>query len=188
VPLEIIIAGRGGQGILLAGYLLGRALIDKGYYVVNSEMYSAETRGGFSRSDLIVFRTREETDTIKVSRADIAVFMYYEQMYSYADYVKQEPKLVLLDSTYIEKPARNWPNIVEIPITELAKDLVGTTRVANVFMLGVLGYTTDLVDPETMERTILSKVSPKWREVNINAFRKGYEYAENNLRKVHVEI
>ncbi len=188
MPLEIIIAGRGGQGILLAGYLLGRALVEKGYYVVNSEMYSAETRGGFSRSDLIVFKTREETDIIKVSRADIAVFMYHEQMYSYADYVKQEPKLVILDSTYIEKPARNWPNIVKIPITELARDLVGTSRVANVFMLGVLGYTTGLVDSDTMERTILSKVSPKWREINIKAFRRGYEYAEKNIRRVYIEV
>ncbi|MGC8665254.1 MAG: 2-oxoacid:acceptor oxidoreductase family protein, partial [Conexivisphaera sp.] len=79
---EIVIAGRGGQGILLAGYILGKALVDEGYYVVNSEEYSAETRGGDSKAELIVAKD-EEPDLMTVQRADIAAFMYTDQMSKY---------------------------------------------------------------------------------------------------------
>ncbi len=182
--LEIIIAGRGGQGILLAGYLLGKALITKGYYVVNSETYSAETRGGFSRTDLILFTSEDEVDLITVRKADVAVFMYKDQMYSYADLVKPDAKLVMLDSTFIEKPARNWPKVVSVPFTRLAEQATGTPRVANVFMLGVFTHVTGLVDPDTMLKVIETSVHPRWREVNKKAFQAGYEYATRNLEPV----
>jgi len=188
MTLEIIIAGRGGQGILLTGYLLGKALVKKGFYVVNSEMYSAETRGGFSRSDLIVFPSEAEMDIIKVRRADIAIFMYKDQMYSYADYVKPDAQLVVLDATFIGEPARPWPRILKVPFTRLAEEKVGTYRVANVFMLGVFSYVTELVDPETMKEIIKTSVRPKWVEINLKAFDAGYSYAEENLEKIGVKL
>ncbi len=184
--LEIIIAGRGGQGILLAGYLLGRALVEKGYYVVNSETYSAETRGGFSRSDLIVFTSEGEVDLITVRKADVAIFMYKDQMYSYADLVKPDAKLVMLDSSFISEPAKPWPRIVSVPFTRLAEQTTGTHRVANVYMLGVFTYVTDIIDPDTMRKVIEKYVHPRWKEVNIKAFNAGYEYAEKNLERVKI--
>ncbi len=186
--LEIIIAGRGGQGILLTGYLLGRALIEEGYYVVNSETYSAETRGGFSRSDLIVFASQEDVDLIKVRKADIAIFMYKDQMYAYADLVDPQAKLVILDSTFIDKPAREWPYIIQIPFTRLAEQRVGNPRVANVFMLGVLSFVTGLVRPDSMKKTIETVVNPRWKNVNLKAFDEGYRYARENLEKHPIEL
>ena len=186
--LEIIIAGRGGQGILLAGYLLGRALVEKGYYVVNSETYSAETRGGFSRSDLIVFTSEEEVDLITVRRADIAIFMYKDQMHAYADLVKPDARLVMLDSTFIEEPARSWPRVVSVPFTRLAEEATGTHRVANVYMLGVLSYVTGLVDIDTLRRVVEASVNPRWREVNLKALQAGYEYASRNLERVDLGL
>ncbi len=184
--LEIIIAGRGGQGILLAGYLLGKALISKGYYVVNSETYSAETRGGFSRSDLIVFHTEADLDLVKVRKADIAIFMYKEQMHTYSHLVSDKPKLVLIDSTFTDKPAKPWPNTVMVPFTRLAEQATGTYRVANIYMLGVFSYITKLVDLDTLKEIIRTTVNPRWREVNLKAVEAGYNYAKENLEPVNV--
>ncbi|MET1128405.1 MAG: 2-oxoacid:acceptor oxidoreductase family protein [Thermoproteota archaeon] len=177
--LQIIIAGRGGQGILLAGYLLGKALINEGYYVVNGETYSAETRGGFSRSDLIVFTEGdEEVDLIKVSRADVAVFMYKEQIEMYKNLVNPSAKLVMVDSTFTDKVNEPWPRVELVPFTRIAEEKVGTGRVANIVMLGVFTYVTGLVKPETVIETIKETVRPRWREPNIKAFNAGYSYAE----------
>ena len=186
--LEIIIAGRGGQGILLAGYLLGKALISKGFYVVNSETYSAETRGGFSRSDLIVFHSEADLDLVKVRKADIAIFMYKEQMHTYSHLVSDKPQLVLIDSTFTDKPAKPWPNTVMVPFTRLAEEATGTYRVANIYMLGVFSYLTRLIDLNTLRNIIETTVNPRWREVNLKAVAAGYKYAEENLQPVEIEF
>lgn len=170
---EILIAGRGGQGILLAGYLMGRTLIEKGYYVVNSETYSAETRGGDSRSELIIM-VGEEPDLIRVRKANIAIFMFDEQMYKYAKWVREDAK-VFLDSTLIEKPAVPWKEVYSIPFTRIAEERVGNPRVANMVMLGAFSAITGLYDLESLKRTIRSHVKEQWIEVNLKAVDVGYK-------------
>lgn len=170
---EILIAGRGGQGILLAGYLMGRALIEKGYYVVNSETYSAETRGGDSRSELVVMMG-EEPDLIRVRKANIAIFMFDEQMNKYAKWVREDAK-VFLDSTFIERPVMPWKEVYSIPFTKLAEEKVGNARVANIVMLGAFSAITDLYDVESLKKAIRSHVKGQWVEVNLKAVEVGYE-------------
>ncbi len=176
--LEIMIAGRGGQGILLAGYLLGLTLIKHGYYVVQSESYSAETRGGDSRSELIVLREPGEADYMRVRRADIAVFMYGEQLRKYSDRVG-ERALVVVDSTFIkpEDLKQGW-RVVAIPFTSIAEEHAGTIRVANIVMLGALARITGLYTLDELKETIRRNVKPGWVELNLNAAELGYKMAE----------
>ncbi len=170
---EILIAGRGGQGILLAGYLMGRTLIEKGYYVVNSETYSAETRGGDSRSELVVM-VGEEPDLIRVRKANIAIFMFDEQMNKYGKWVREDAK-VFLDSTFIEKPSMPWKEVYAIPFTRIAEEKVGSPRVANMVMLGAFSAITGLYDKESLKKTIESHVKKQWIETNLKAVEVGYE-------------
>lgn len=170
---EIIIAGRGGQGILVAGHLMGRVLVEKGYYVVNSETYSAETRGGDSRSDLIAM-VGEEPDLIRIRKANIAIFMFDEQMNKYAKWVREDAK-VFLDSTFIKKPAMPWREVYSIPFTKLAEEKVGSPRVANMVMLGAFSAITGLYDIESLKNVIRSHTKKEWVEMNIKAADVGYQ-------------
>ena len=73
---EIIIGGRGGQGIQLMGYLLGYSLVKfKNLYVVQTEEYGASTRGGESYTELLVSDKESEVAAVKVRNATIGVFM-----------------------------------------------------------------------------------------------------------------
>jgi len=73
---EILISGRGGQGILLAGYILGLAAAKyMGFNVVNSDFYGAETRGGEATSEVII-STDEEIDILRVENAHIGMFLH----------------------------------------------------------------------------------------------------------------
>jgi len=173
---QIIIAGRGGQGILLAGHILGKTLVKKGYYVVHSETYSAETRGGDSRSDLIV-TIGEEPDLIRIRRADIAIFMFDEQMERYAKWVKDDAT-VILDSTYIDKPTKNWSKIISIPFSKLAEEKVGNRRVANMVMLGSLSVITGLFEVDLLKEVVAESVRPEWKDVNLKAIDVGFEAAK----------
>ena len=174
--IQILISGRGGQGILLAGYILGKALIEEGYYVVNSETYSAETRGGFSRSDLIATKGDVEPDLIRIRKAELAVFMYPEQMESYADLVSMNAT-VFIDGTYADKPYRNWETVYIFPFTETARGELGNHRVANMVALGYLAGKTDLVKLETLKNVVSKSVRSEWIDINIKALTVGYEKA-----------
>lgn len=171
---QIIIAGRGGQGILLAGYILGLSFVKEGYYVVNSEKYSAETRGGDSISELIISR-EEEPFLIRVRRADLAIFMFKDQAEKYSPLLSKDAT-VLIDSTYITDVGRPVAVIYKCPFSDIARNEVGTIRTANMVMLGYLVAVTKLLYIETLKDVIKEKISERWRDLNLKAVDVGYKY------------
>lgn len=176
---EVLIAGRGGQGILLLGHVLGLAAAKyANLYVTGTESYGAETRGGDSRADIILCEDAEELDYVKVRHADIALFMYVEQLRRYSHLVNDRA-LVFIDSSFITredveevKGGRRW--LVNYkPYTDIAREELGTHRVANMVALGHLIGVTKVVPPEAVEKAIKELVRPKWVELDIKAFRLG---------------
>lgn len=171
---EILIAGRGGQGVLLIGRILGVAAAKYcGLYVTSSESYVAETRGGDSRVDIIVADSEDELDFIKVRNADIALFLHHEQLLKFSSLVASGAK-VFTDETYVrELPAGvNWV-VYRAPYTRVAEDRLGTPRVANIVALGHLVGITRLVPEEAVEKSIDELVAGEWRDVNKKAFKLG---------------
>jgi len=179
VRREILIAGRGGQGILLLGHVLGLAAAKyANLYVTGTESYGAETRGGDSRADIILCDEAEELDYVKVRRADIALFMYTEQLRRYS-YLVGEQATVFVDSSFITREdveevrnGREWL-INYKPYTNIARDELGTHRVANMVALGHMIGVTQVVPPDAIENAIKELVRPKWVELDIKAFRLG---------------
>lgn len=178
--LEILIGGRGGQGILLTGYILGKAFIKEGYYVVNSEIYSAETRGGFSRSDLIVTRNGEEPDLIRISSADIAIFMYPEQMKIYSPLVSYDAK-VFIDSSFVSTPEMGWGEVYHFPFTDVARKELRNHRVANMVAIGYFIGKTDVLKLDTVKYIIQNTVRKNWVEINLDAVELGYRAAKEDV-------
>jgi 2-oxoglutarate ferredoxin oxidoreductase subunit gamma len=170
---EIVIAGRGGQGIQLAGYILGKALIYEGYYVVNSEEYSAETRGGDSKAELIVAKD-EEPDLLTVQRADLAAFMYTDQMSKYYKLIGKSATLVL-DSTFIKEAPKDAGEAFMVPFTDIAEKQVGNIRTANMVMLGYFAAKTKLASLDSLIDAMKSVTNPSWIDINAKALRAGYE-------------
>jgi len=171
VRLEILIAGRGGQGILLLGHILGRAIAKHtNLHILGSEVYAAETRGGDSRVDLVVANREEDADFIKVMRADIALFMHQLQLDAYKDLVR-DGAVVFLDKSNVSSiPQKNWRIYLE-PYTDIAEREIGTSRVANLVALGHIIKVTSIVPPSAVEDVIKEMVSKEWVDVNIKAFR-----------------
>ena len=171
---DILIAGRGGQGILVMGYVLGLALVKyENKYVVEMESYSAETRGGDSRVEMIVADNEEETYGLRIRKADISIFMYKDQVINYANMVKDRG-LVIIDSTFIKKPPKkNW-NTYLAPFTEMSINKLGDIRVANMIALGYFTKITKLLSPKSVMSSIKEVIKPKWIDINIRAFELGY--------------
>ena len=168
---EIRIAGFGGQGVVLAGYVLGKALaLYVGREAVMTQSHGPEARGGASSADLVI--SEEPIAYPFVQQPDILVALSQEAYTKFRPTATPEA-LILIDEDLV-KPA-DGDHIYTIPATRLAEDL-GRRIVANVVMLGYFTSITGLVDPEAMRMALKTTVKAKFLSLNLNAYQTGFEY------------
>ncbi len=176
--VEIRLAGFGGQGIGLAGLILGKAIsLYDGLEVVMTQAYGPEARGGASSTNLVV--ADRPIDYPFIQEADILVTLSQEAYTRFRPEAKPEA-IVIIDEDLVEPSHQD--NCLKVPATKLAEDL-GRRIVANVVMLGFFTATTDLVGRESIEQAIKSSVRENVVALNMKAFKAGYDYA----RKLKVD-
>ncbi len=177
--VEVRIAGFGGQGVILAGVVLGRAAaVYEGLEAVQTQSYGPEARGGASRSDVIV-SDKEKIMFPYVRNPDHLVVMSQEAYDKYVGSVKPDG-LVVYDSTLVE-PSRDDVRHVGVPATEKAEDELGLRIVANMIMLGAYRELTDLVSFDSLLRAVLDSVPPGTEDTNEKALRLGAELVEGEV-------
>lgn len=166
---EIRFTGSGGQGVITAGMILGEAAaVFDGKYVVQTQSYGPEARGGACKTELIIADKRVSYP--KPELADILLVMSQAAYDKYIHEVKED-SWVIVDSTNIKyKPAKG---VYPVPITQLAADEVGAKVVANVVALGVLSSLTKIVSYEALERSLLNRIPPGTEEMNKKALKLG---------------
>ena len=170
--IEIRLSGFGGQGIVLAGYILGKALtIYDGLEAVMTQSYGPEARGGASSANIIV--SDEPIDYPIVQHPDILVVLSQEAYTKFRPTAKPDA-LILIDEDLV-KPTDQMQHHT-IPATRLAEKL-GRRIVTNVVMLGFFTAVTGVISREAMEMAIQDSVKPKTVPLNLDAFAAGYEYA-----------
>lgn len=170
---EILIAGFGGQGIISAGYIIGKAaaLFDK-KNAVFTQSYGPEARGGACAAEVII--SDESIDYPHVTEADIIALMSQEAYIKYSACAAKNA-LMLIDSDLVELKKRGHKNVTVLPIqaTKIAEEL-GSKIVANIVMLGFLTKAGKVVSSEAVKKSILDTVPKGTEKLNLNAFEKGY--------------
>ena len=179
---EIRIAGFGGQGVVLAGYVLGKALaLYAGREAVMTQSHGPEARGGASSADLVV--SEEPIAYPFVQQPDFLVALSQEAYTKFRPSAKQSA-LVLIDGDLVRP--EDGDQIKAIPATRLAEDL-GRRIVANVVMLGFFTAVTELVDPQAMLKALETSVKAKTLPINLSAFQAGFEYKLSPEEKIVIE-
>src|SRR3990167_2534640 len=117
---EVRRGGFGGQGIILAGYMLGKAAaLYDGKEAVFTQAYGPEARGGACSADLVI--SDEQIDYPMVSRPDLLVLMSQEAFTKYGSAVAEGAQLIV-DSDLVEgATGQQW--LRDIPATRLAAEL-----------------------------------------------------------------
>ncbi len=177
---EVLLAGFGGQGIVLAGYILGKAAtVYEGKEAALVQSYGPESRGGASKAEIVV--SDELIDYPRVSDPEAMVIMAQEAYHAYA--AKRSPHCLLIYDEDLVEPneEREGMKRLAIPATRLAEQL-GRKIVANIVMLGFLTAITGIVSPEAMRQSIATSVPRGTEELNLKAFETGYEYAQKFVR------
>jgi len=169
---EVTITGFGGQGIILAGRILGMAasLGDKKESTL-VQSYGPESRGGACSAQVVISNKSIHHPYIKNS--DILVCMSHSGYEKYIDSLKTEG-LLLIDQDLVHPTGRAKDSFFPIAATRMAEEL-GRTMMANIIMLGFLTAITNIVSLEAMKKAVTESVPKGTEDNNINAFNKGFD-------------
>ncbi len=178
---EVRLSGTGGQGIILAGQILGQAvsLYEKEKYATFTQSYGPEARGGSCAAEVVV--SDEPVGYPYVIHPQVLVIMSQEAYDKYTPGLDTEV-LVITDSDLVNSSASHKLKILSIPATRLARDM-GRVVVANIIILGFLAAVSDVVSPTALKKSILSVVPEGMAEFNIKAFELGYEYGLKQTKR-----
>lgn len=167
--VEIRLAGSGGQGIGLAGLLLAEAAVLSGRNAAQSQVYGPESRGGASRSDVVI--SGEEIGFPKASRLDALVALTQEAAERYCSDLRPDGLLLVDERLVPRPPAGDW-RYRSLPFEGAARS-VGGVVATNLVALGALLEITRVVEPEALERAIRERVSPRLRDLDLRALAAG---------------
>lgn len=173
---EIRLSGSGGQGMMLAGSFLSEAagLYDD-KFVVQTRSYGPESRGGASRSEVIV--SDEPIDYPEVTQPDLVLAMAQEACDKYHSDMKPGSILVI-DSDFVRTTPDLDIKIYSVPVTRIAREEVGKEITANVVALGVLAAIVDWVSKDAIKKIILQRAPKGTEGLNEKAFEAGYSEAK----------
>ena len=180
---ELRIAGFGGQGVVLAGYLMGKALaLYSDLEAVMTQSHGPEARGGASSADLVV--STEQIAYPFVQNPDCLVALSQEAYTKFKPSAKPEA-MVLIDRDLV-KP-EDMQRVFAIPATQIAEDM-GRRIVANVVMLGYVTALTGIVKPEAMLKSLENTLNVRILGLNIKAFESGLQFqAEQPVQNIPEE-
>jgi len=178
---EIRLSGAGGQGIVLAGQILGQAasLYEKGKSATFTQSYGPEARGGSCSAEVVV--SNEPVGYPYVISPQVLVIMSQEAYKKYTTGLRPET-LIIIDPDLVKADTSRNENILSIPATNLAREM-GRVVVANIIMLGFVAAVSDVVSAKALKESILATVPEGTGEFNIKAFITGYEYGQKHGKK-----
>jgi 2-oxoglutarate ferredoxin oxidoreductase subunit gamma len=167
---EIRIAGLGGQGVVLAGVLLGHAAVKQGLYAAGSNSYGAQARGSAARADLVL--DSREIDYPHVENPDLLVAMSQGAYDAYTPGLAPGGR-VLFDAGMVIPTAPHDRHGAKV--TALALEELGNRQVANVIWVGLVAGVTGWFDPEALEQAMVDFVPERFVEINRRALARGLE-------------
>jgi 2-oxoglutarate ferredoxin oxidoreductase subunit gamma len=168
---EIRLSGTGGQGLGLGGKMLAAALSSEGLHVAQSQSYEPTSRGGMSRSDLVV--TAQTADYPLATGLDY-VLILDERALSISEGMINKGATVLVDEELVPDPPAGDFKVHALPLSRTAISL-GNLRVTNVVSLGALIALGDICSLETLEAAIKRVTPKKYAQMNLDAVRAGFE-------------
>jgi 2-oxoglutarate ferredoxin oxidoreductase subunit gamma len=166
---QVVLSGAGGQGLILAGTVLGEAAaLHEDLHAVQTQSYGVESRGGFSKAEVVI--SKHEIAYPNAAEPDV-ILALTQEAYNRAKKVLADDCYLLYDSDSIrvENPTEK---IKGYPFTEIARDL-GNTAAVNMVALGAIIGITAMITPDSIEKVLQEKY-PKF-PINVEAFKKGLD-------------
>jgi 2-oxoglutarate ferredoxin oxidoreductase subunit gamma len=177
VQQDIIIAGFGGQGIMMLGKIVAQAGMIAGLHVSWIPKYGAEVRGGTAHCMVRV--SSDEIASPLVSEPTLLVVMNQPSLVKFEGTVKKNGAIVVNSSLCEKKIDRPDVSVLAIPATELANK-IGDVKGANMVAFGALLKLCPFIELKNVVdslRAIFPVHRHKYIPLNEKALYEGFNYA-----------
>ncbi|MBG0776154.1 MAG: 2-oxoacid:acceptor oxidoreductase family protein [Desulfovibrionaceae bacterium] len=164
---EIIMAGTGGQGLVLMATFLAQAAIADGNHVVQTQSYGVAQRGGFISAEVLVSPEEILFQQVRTPSVILALHGVVGARYDGAACP------VICDSTLLSRDLPDWHGV---PCTAIAGEL-GVPKAANIVALGALLAVHPVVSLQALEGVIRGKFKGAVGDSNMEAVRRGFAAA-----------
>lgn len=182
---EIRITGLGGQGIILLGYIIGKAASIYGdRHATLTQSFGPEARGSACSAQVVVSDTRVLYPY--VTSPNILLALSHDGYITHKDTMAED--CTLLYEEDLVKLERHGPKVklFGVPATRIAEEL-GRKIVLNIVMLGFFGGVTELIPRDALRKAVETSVPSGTEELNIKAFDSGFEFGTKLMGKAEVQ-
>ncbi|GAB4366991.1 MAG: 2-oxoacid:ferredoxin oxidoreductase subunit gamma [Calditrichia bacterium] len=178
--VEIRIAGFGGQGIILAGYIIGKAaaIFDNKFSTL-IQSFGPEARGSSCSAQVII--SESQILYPYLIQPNVSILLSQDAYEKFAgELAEGGTMLIEQDLVHPRKTENKYP-IFAIPATRLAEEM-GRKIVTNIIMVGFFSAVTGITSYEATRKAVETSVPPGTEELNLKAFETGYEYGANLVK------
>jgi indolepyruvate ferredoxin oxidoreductase beta subunit len=200
MKFDLVIAGVGGQGNILASQAVAKCAMDAGYDVVNTETKGAAQRGGSVLSHVRIADQVIFSPLVPQGQADVLLGFEPLEALRYIDMLTKTGKFIInttpVPTILANLKVDSYPSLEEmkagiagkgisgyyINATQTAKEL-GDVLLTNVIMLGAFSVITDLIPSDAILQKLLSMVKEKYHAADVRAFNRGRELLQEQIGK-----
>jgi len=188
---NVLVAGVGGQGVILASDIMSEVFMEAGYDVKKSEIHGMAMRGGIVTSH---FRFGKKVYSPLIKEGEVDILFAFEQLEGlrWINHLRPKGKIIMNDNK-VNPPVVNlgdmeYPKGIPETIKAKFKDFylvkgteialqMGDARAANVVLLGAMSKFFEIKE-DLWLKTILGVLPPKVHDLNRKAFAAGREQVQ----------
>jgi len=178
--LEVKIGGFGGQGVVLAGHIIGKAAaIFDGKEAAFTRSFGPEARGSACSAQVII--SDEQIFYPYVTRPEILIVMSQEAYQKFSGELSPTGTLLVENDLVQVDTPKPGQQLFGIPATRLAEEL-GRRIVLNMVMLGFFAAVTNAVGADAMREAVRTSVPRGTEDLNLHAFERGYNFGLREIK------
>jgi 2-oxoglutarate ferredoxin oxidoreductase subunit gamma len=172
----MVFSGSGGQGVITASIILAEAaVLYENLNAVQSQSYGAAARGGATRSDVII--SDSTIDYPKVIQPSVLVCLTQDAYNTFYQIIRPGG-LLITDTRYVRTQKKVDAQQRELPMYESVMEKIGKPIVFNICMLGSVIRMTELITPESIMKTLETRIPPDFLDMNRLALDLGLALGE----------
>ena len=170
--IKLKVGGFGGQGVILAGHVIGKAAaIYGGKHATMTQSFGPEARGSACSAQVLI-----SDDVVRypyIRRPNVLMVMSQDAYREYEPSLEDGGMLLIEDELVKPENLRPGIRVYGAPATRIAEEL-GKKMVLNIVMIGFFAAVTNLLEKEALRKAVASSVPKGTEELNLTAFERGY--------------
>ena len=177
---RLVFSGSGGQGVITASIIMAEAaVLYENLNATQSQVYGPEARGGATRADMIIADT--EIRYPKVIQPNVLVSLTQEAYDKYYSIIRPGG-LLLTDSRFVKTKTKVDAWSVALPMYNTIMEKIGKEIVFNICMLGAVIGLTDILKPDSIMKSLETRIPPDFLDMNRQALQLGIELGKTQKR------